>query len=117
MVVFVEASPCGKRFNEIAQTIELDGSRVGGRKGMSPSFGAPNWLVDQERGFIWIFSARKHYCGEVTKHTMGKPVCSATKFHHIPSLSEGAKVRLDEHSRSGGCSPYGVWFTHNGLYA
>ena len=41
----------GKRFSsEIAQTIELDGSKWV-EKGYVPIFGAPSWLVDRERGF------------------------------------------------------------------
>ena len=82
----------GKRFSsEIAQTIELDGSKWA-EKGYVPIFGAPSWLVDRERGFIWIFSARKRTVAKVTKHAWENQYV-ATKFR-IPSLSEGANCLL-----------------------
>ena len=103
----------GKRFSsEIAQTIELDGSKWV-EKGYVPIFGAPSWLVDRERGFIWIFSARKRTVAKVTKHAWENQYV-ATKFR-IPSLSEGAKVRLDENDiLDQVVFPYEVWFTQAG---
>ena len=103
----------GKRFSsEIAQTIELDGSKWA-EKGYVSIFGAPSWLVDRERGFIWIFSARKRTVAKVTKHAWENQYV-ATKFR-IPSLSEGAKVRLDENDiLDQVVFPYEVWFTQAG---
>ena len=112
MVVFCgEHYPSWENVTAKAQTIELDGSS-GGRKGMSPIFGAPR-LVDRERGFIWIFSARKRTVAKVTKHAWENQYV-ATKFAYR-QLSEGAKVRLDENDiLDQVVFPYEVWFTQAG---
>lgn len=51
--------------SEIVQTIELDGTSWDS-KGYMPIFGAPSWLVDRERGFLWVFSAVKRTTFKVT---------------------------------------------------
>ena len=61
----------GKKFtSEIAQTIELDGTGWA-EKGYAPIFGAPSWLVDRERGYLWVFSARKRTVMKI-QNTLGK---------------------------------------------
>ena len=103
----------GKRFTtEIAQTIELDMSKWAER-GYATIFGAPSWLVDRERGFIWIFSARKRTVKKVTKHAWENQYV-ATKFR-IPKLSEGTSVRLTaDDILDQVVFPFDVWFTQAG---
>lgn len=103
----------GKQFSsQLAQTIELDGS-LWAQKGYVPIFGAPSWLVDRERGFLWVFSARKRTVAKVTRNAWENQYV-ATKFR-IPSLSEGTKVRLDHNDiLDQVVFPFEVWFTQAG---
>jgi hypothetical protein len=111
---FVESiTKKGKRFSsEIAQTIVLDGSDWASL-GYTPVFGAPSWMVDRERGFLWVFSARKRTVISVTKNAWENQYV-ATKFR-IPLLSEGKVIRL-----SGAdildqvVFPFDVWATQAG---
>lgn len=102
----------GKFRSEIAQSIILDGTDWT-RRGHTPIFGAPSWMVDRERGFLWVFSARKRTILRVTRNAWENQYV-ATKFR-IPLLSEGKEVRL-----SGSdiidqvVFPYDVWGTQAG---
>lgn len=103
----------GKRFtSEIAQTIELDGSHWADR-GYAPIFGAPSWLIDRERGYLWVFSARKRTVAKVTGNAWENQYI-ATKFR-IPHLSEGERVRLGAGDiLDQAVFPFDVWFTQAG---
>lgn len=77
--------------SELVQTITLDPSGFSDA-GLSTFFGCPAWLVDRERGFLWVFSAVKR----TLMRTTGDPKTNryiATKFR-IPKLSEGDLVTL-----------------------
>ncbi|MDD2289495.1 MAG: hypothetical protein PHT64_00080 [Bacteroidales bacterium] len=111
---FVESiTKKGKIFtSEIAQTIVLDGTDWASL-GYTPIFGAPSWMVDRERGFLWIFSAVRRTTVQVTKNSSENRYV-ATKFR-IPLLSEGKDIRL-----SGAdildqvVFPFDVWATQAG---
>lgn len=103
----------GKKYSsEIAQIIHLDGSGWA-EKGYTAIFGAPSWLVDRERGELWVFSAVMRTVRKVTTDpAMNKYV--ATKFR-IPALSEGADVYLTaDDILDQVVFPYDVWFTQAG---
>ena len=111
---FVESiTKKGKKFSsEIAQNIVLDGTDWVSL-GYTSIFGAPAWMVDRERGFLWVFSARKRTVVNVTKNAWENQYV-ATKFR-IPLLSEGKVIHL-----SGAdildqvVFPYDVWGTQAG---
>lgn len=89
---FVESiTKHGKNWtSEIVQTITLDGCEGWKEAGYTAIFGAPSWLVDRERGFLWVFSAIKRTTPKVTKHNW-ENLYVATKFR-IPKLSEGKEI-------------------------
>lgn len=103
----------GKKWSsELVQTIVLDGNGWD-KRGYVSIFGAPSWLVDKERGFIWIFSARQRTVARVTKEAYENQYV-ATKFR-IPSLSEGEIVNLGvDDILDQVVFPYEVWFTQAG---
>lgn len=103
----------GNKFStEIAQTIQLD-STGWKKKGYVPIFGAPSWLVDRERGYLWVFGARKRTVAKVTKNAWENQYV-ATKFR-IPKLSEGKEVKLTVNDiLDQVVFPYEVWFTQAG---
>lgn len=111
---FVESiTKKGDKFtSEIAQTIILDGSDWK-EHGYVSIFGAPSWMVDRERGFLWVFSAQKRTILKVTKNASENKYI-ATKFR-IPLLSEGEEVAfsgkdiLDQI-----IFPFDVWATQAG---
>lgn len=111
---FVESiTKKGDQFSsEIAQTIILDGSDWES-KGFTAIFGAPSWMIDRERGFLWVFSALKRTILTVTRSASENRYV-ATKFR-IPLLAEGKEVHL-----SGAdildqvVFPYDVWATQAG---
>lgn len=93
------------------------------KKGYVPFFGCPSWEIDAERGFIWIFSARKRTVPAVTKEFWSNQYI-ATKFR-IPKLSEGKEITLgvedvldqvlfefDTYFTQGGCASDGkIYFS------
>lgn len=98
--------------SEIVQTIELDGTDWDS-KGYTPIFGAPSWLVDRERGFLWVFSAVKRTTFKVTPDPAENSYI-ATKFR-IPSLKEGPKVKLGaDDILSQVIFQFNAWFTQAG---
>lgn len=103
----------GRKFtSEIAQTITLDASGWEER-GYVPVFGAPSWMVDRERNFLWVFSARKRTVHKVTKHTWENQYV-ATKFR-VPALAEGKEIRLDANDiLDQAVFPFETWFTQAG---
>lgn len=99
--------------SEIAQTIVLDGCKGWKDAGYTPIFGAPSWLVDRERGDLWVFSAIKRTVPKVTKHNW-ENLYVATKFR-IPRLAEGKEVVLTvEDIKDQVCFTYDVGFTQAG---
>lgn len=78
--------------SEIAQTIVLDGCKGWHAAGLTEIFGAPSWLIDRERGYLWIFSSTQRTTPKVTRHNW-ENLYVATKFR-IPALSEGPEVTL-----------------------
>lgn len=111
---FVESiTKKGKKYtSEIAQTIKLDSTNWK-KKGYVPIFGAPSWMVDRERGYLWVFGARKRTITKVTKNAYENQYV-ATKFR-IPKLSEGEKVTLGVNDiLDQVVFPYEVWFTQAG---
>ncbi|MHC1779534.1 MAG: hypothetical protein AB9922_04805 [Bacteroidales bacterium] len=113
-VCFVESiTKKGDIFSsEIAQTIILDGSNWES-KGFTAIFGAPSWMIDRERGFLWVFSARKRTILKVTRNTSENQYI-ATKFR-IPLLSEGKEVLLTVADiLDQVVFPYDVWATQAG---
>lgn len=103
----------GRKFSsEIVQTIVLDG-KGWDAAGFVPIFGAPSWLVDRERGQLWIFSARKRTVPSVTRNAWENQYV-ATRFR-IPTLSEGQEVHLGAGDILGqAVFPFDVWFTQAG---
>lgn len=98
--------------SELAQTIRLDGSGWEER-GYVAIFGAPSWLVDRERGCLWVFSARKRTVRKVTRNAWENQYV-ATKFR-LPALREGATVVLGKHDiLDQVVFPFDVWFTQAG---
>ncbi|NCB18929.1 MAG: hypothetical protein EOM61_04845 [Bacteroidia bacterium] len=98
--------------SEIAQTIILDGSDWES-KGYTAIFGAPAWMADRERGFLWVFSARKRTILSVTKNASENEYV-ATRFR-IPSLSEGNEIRLSgKDILDQVVFPFDVWATQAG---
>ena len=67
LTCFVESiTKKGKKFSsELVQKIILD---IEGwdKAGYVPMFGAPSWMVDQKRGELWVFSARKRTTPKMT---------------------------------------------------
>ncbi len=78
--------------SEIAQKIILDRCDGWEEAGYTAIFGAPSWLIDRERGFLWVFSAIKRTTPQITK-VFSDNLYVATKFR-IPKLSEGEVVHL-----------------------
>ncbi len=78
-----------------------------------PIFGAPSWLVDREREFLWVFSAVKRTTFKVTPDPAENSYI-ATKFR-IPSLKEGTNVKLGVDDILGQVIfPFNAWFTQAG---
>ncbi|MCQ2141591.1 MAG: histidine phosphatase family protein [Bacteroidales bacterium] len=103
----------GKKWSsKLVQTIVLDGNDWD-KRGYASIFGAPSWLVDRERGEMWVFSAIKRTVAKVTKEAH-ENLYVATKFR-IPALSEGPEVRLTVNDiLDQVVFPYEVWFTQAG---
>jgi hypothetical protein len=103
----------GRSFSsELVQTIVLDVSKWD-EKGSARIFGAPSWLVDRKRGFLWVFSAKKRTIASVTRDPSENEYI-ATKFR-IPSLSEGKRVVLGvDDVLDQVIFPFEVWFTQAG---
>lgn len=78
--------------SELVQTIILDRCEGWAEAGYTPIFGSPSWLVDRERGFLWVFSAIRRTTPQVTPDPR-ENLYVATKFR-IPKLSEGSEVHL-----------------------
>ncbi|MCQ2114667.1 MAG: hypothetical protein MJZ07_00520 [Bacteroidales bacterium] len=98
--------------SEIAQTIHMDGSNWES-KGYTAIFGAPSWLVDRERKFLWVFSAIKRTVKSVTTDPSENKYI-ATKFR-IPSLKEGKDVYLTvDDILDQVIFPFDIWFTQAG---
>lgn len=77
--------------NKQVQIITAD--TTGFRKeGFVPFFGCPSWQIDADRGFIWIFSARRRTVPSVTGEFCNNQYI-ATKYR-IPTLAEGKEVTL-----------------------
>ena len=93
-ICFVESvsKRWGKWKSTLVQKIILDGCDGWEGNGYTAIFGAPSWLVDRERGFLWVFSAIKRTTPQVTK-VFSENLYVATKFR-IPKLSEGPEVHL-----------------------
>lgn len=93
LTCFVESiTKKGKKFSsELVQKIILD---INGwaEEGYVPMFGAPSWMVDQKRGDLWVFSARKRTTPKITLNDWENQYI-ATKFR-VPALSEGYEVHL-----------------------
>lgn len=93
LTCFVESiTKKGKKFtSECVQKIILD---IDGwaEEGYVPMFGAPSWMVDQKRGDLWVFSARKRTTPKITLNNWENQYI-ATKFR-VPALSEGPEVLL-----------------------
>lgn len=99
--------------SEIAQTIILDGCKGWKEAGYTEIFGAPSWLIDRERGFMWVFSACRRTVRKVTEHAW-ENMYVATKFR-IPALAEGPEVHLNvDDILDQAVFPYEIWFTQAG---
>lgn len=111
---FVESiSRKGKKFTSVlAQEIVLDTARWEGC-GYATIYGAPSWMVDRERGCLWVFSARKRTVAKVTRNAWENQYI-ATKFR-VPALSEGKKITLGVNDiLDQVIFPFEVWFTQAG---
>lgn len=99
--------------SECVQTIILDPSQFNAYNYLLP-WGCPQWLVDRERGYLWVWSAIIRTLPSTTGD-YGNNIYHATKFR-IPKLSEGKEVILtaddvldqipfefDAYSTQGGC--------------
>lgn len=89
----VESISCkdGRWHSSLVQTIELDTAGWAQRE-FNTIFGAPSWLVDRERGNLWVFSGRTRTI-PVVMPTFAHNKLVATCFR-IPKLSEGRHVIL-----------------------
>lgn len=102
----------GKFSSKVVQEIVLDGSNWES-KSYESIFGAPSWLVDRERGYLWVFSARMRTVHKVTKDPSENRYI-ATKFR-IPKLKEGYKVVLGvDDILDQVVFPFDIWFTQAG---
>ena len=98
--------------SELVQNITLNASEWESN-GYTPIFGAPSWLIDKERGFLWVFSAVKRTVSKVTSDPADNRYV-ATRFR-IPSLKEGREVTLGaEDILEQKVFPFDVWFTQAG---
>ena len=99
--------------SECVQTIILDTSHFKDRNLLVP-WGCPQWLVDRENGYLWVWSANIRTL-PFTTGSFANNLYHATKFK-IPLLSEGEVVVLtaedvleqvpfefDAFSTQGGC--------------
>lgn len=99
--------------SECVQTIILDPSQFNASNYLLP-WGCPQWLVDRERGFLWVWSANIRTLPSITGDYCNNTY-HATKFR-IPKLAEGKEVILtaddileqipfefDAYSTQGGC--------------
>lgn len=77
--------------SDLVQTLELDTAGWAAR-GLETIFGAPSWLVDRERGDLYVFSGRIRTVPK-TMPTFDCNKLIATRFR-IPALSEGEYIRL-----------------------
>ena len=77
--------------SRLVQTIELD-TAGWARRELNTIFGAPSWLIDRERGDMWVFSGRVRTVPKAMP-TFAHNKLVATRFR-IPALSEGDYVRL-----------------------
>lgn len=112
---FVESiTKKGRKWSsKIVQTIVLDGCSGWHDAGYTEIFGAPSWLIDRERGFMWVFSATQRTTPKITRNNW-ENLYVATKFR-IPTLSEGSEVRLTVDDILGQVVfPYEVGFTQAG---
>ncbi|WP_302591413.1 hypothetical protein [uncultured Muribaculum sp.] len=81
----------GKWNSHLVQTIELD--TIGWRaRNLNTIFGAPSWLIDRERGNLWVFSAHRRTIPKYTPEFADNKLV-AIRFR-IPLLSEGKYVKL-----------------------
>lgn len=78
--------------SECVQTIILDTSLFEVYGYLKP-WGCPQWLVDRERGYLWVWSAILRTLPSTTGD-FSNNTYHATKFR-IPKLSEGEVVTLD----------------------
>ena len=72
--------------SQVVQTITLDTTEWA-ENGYMDIWGAPHWLVDKERGFLWVFSAKLRTTKEITGDMKNNKYV-ATQFR-LPSISEG----------------------------
>lgn len=79
-------------YSECVQTIILDASSFEDYGYLKP-WGCPQWLVDRERGYLWVWSAKLRTLPSTTGD-FSNNIYHATKFR-IPKLSEGEVVTLD----------------------
>ena len=103
----------GRKFtSEIAQVITLDGTDWE-KSGYVSIFGAPSWMVDRERGALWVFSARKRTVQKVTRNAYENQYV-ATRFR-VPSLAEGKEIHLGVNDiEAQAVFPFDTWFTQAG---
>jgi hypothetical protein len=82
----------GKKWSsKLEQVITLD--TIGfDAAGFHHIFGAPSWMIDRERGDLWVFSALKRTKFQTTGEMWNNKYL-ALKFR-IPKLSEGKEVTL-----------------------
>lgn len=109
----------------LLQTITLDVSDFK-ENGLLIPWGAPQWLVDAEQGYLWVWSATLRSLDYITGDFANNRY-HATKFR-IPDLSEGEEVVLsasdvlgqvsfefDAYATQGGCMSNGVIYYAYGL--
>ena len=110
-------------YSECVQTIILDNSNFKST-GYEVPWGCPQWLIDRERGFLWVWSANLRTIPSITGDYSNNKY-HATKFR-IPKLSEGKVVTLtandildqvsfefDAYSTQGGCMADGkIYFSY-----
>lgn len=114
-----------KYSSKCLQTIVLDVSRFKDFEYYVP-WGCPQWLIDRERGNLWIWSANVRTLPSVTK-MFSNNLYHATRFR-LPKLSEGNTVILtakdvleqvsfefDAYTTQGGCMSDGIIFYSYGF--
>lgn len=84
----------GDTFSSVLiQTITLDISGWAAA-GYMPIWGAPHWMVDKERGFLWVFSAKLRTTQQYTGNFKNNRYI-ATQFK-IPALSGDVTLTADD---------------------